>query len=129
MCCGHFARCFCQIPPPQFMNLLYFTQKKNFRRCNEPETKWYDNATRCKDDIYLISRLALTKTDKWPKDTKDKETALISILPFWIRYLILAWWRSIFSASLRRALLVDALCETSSLDKPTHHVKVGYTEG
>ena len=32
-------------------------------------------------------------------------------------------------ASLRRALLVDALFETSWLDKPPHSVKVGLIEG
>ena len=32
-------------------------------------------------------------------------------------------------ASLQRALLVNALCETSWLDKPPHHIKVGFIEG
>ena len=31
--------------------------------------------------------------------------------------------------SLRRALLVEALGEISWLDKPTHHVKVGFMKG
>ena len=33
------------------------------------------------------------------------------------------------SASFRQAVLVDALFETSYLDKPPHHVKVGFIEG
>ena len=34
-----------------------------------------------------------------------------------------------FAALLRRALLVDALVETSQLDKPNHRIKVGFIEG
>ena len=32
-------------------------------------------------------------------------------------------------ASLRQAFLVDELVETSQLDKPPHHIKVGFIEG
>ena len=32
-------------------------------------------------------------------------------------------------ASLRRAFLVDAMVETSYLDKPPHHVKLSFIEG
>ena len=45
--------------------------------------------------------------------------------------IIFHFQRQNYGAVMHRidALLVDALCETSLLDKPSHHVELGFFEG
>ena len=78
LCCHYHSRCFCQIPSSPFPNMSYFTSKDKTPARWQMERKRYDIWFREKM-IYIDigCKSATEQTNKWRKDTKDKEATLI----------------------------------------------------
>ena len=90
-CCEYYSRCSCQVPSFPFLNMSYFTSEGETPACQKLKRKRYDIRF-CKKMIYIDTgyKSAHHQTDKWQKDTKDKEATLIYFLPLWIKSLALA---------------------------------------